>query len=429
MSNVRAVLCTDTDSAKNPSLIGLAGEDLESQPWLRVFCSAEKAREYLRQSTNRLEVWVSSSDDIDAINLAAALRKDSRSHQICLLAFQDSGSLKSRANVAGIKHILSQLDFIQRYTQCKQSGVMQNPTALMPKLPNPEDTPSKQAVQFISNKEASGSISPKAQMSNMSSAHVLTVVSASGGSGKSTVSALAALCAQNLGFNTLLIDADMQFGDLHYFFSEEQALTIDKLALNHQLVSQLKAKDAQPALLAAPAHIEQSEQLGSAVTGLLDLLRPYFDLIVVNTGAFWADHHISLLEKSTTGLFLIDQHASSIRGCKHALDLCTRCGIATRPFLFAINHCTRNAPFTSIDVSCALQGAHVVELREGGREVTDLLSAGLIPDLAQSRNDLYQSVEDFLRDLLPKAEKSTKKAQGKAGGKRFRLSRKSRNVA
>ena len=39
------------------------------------------------------------------------------------------------------------------------------------------------------------------------------VVSGSGGAGKSTVSVLSALIAQRMGYNTLLLDFDLQFGD------------------------------------------------------------------------------------------------------------------------------------------------------------------------------------------------------------------------
>ena len=61
----------------------------------------------------------------------------------------------------------------------------------------------------------------------------------------------------------------------------------------------------------------------------------------------------------------------------------------------------KGAPLSSIDVSCAMQGAHAVELREGGRDVEELLSAGMPLDLVADRNDLCTSLEQVLADLLP----------------------------
>lgn len=423
MIHTKVVLCVDSESIKNPCLIGLEGENFESQKWLRVFCSAMEARTYLRQSSESHEVWVASSDDIDAINLAAALKKDSKMKQVYLFAIQGSGSLKSRANAAGIDRTFSQQDFLNRYAQFKLMGVT---SGLSPEGFVHEE-------KKIPLLDEAGPMTPSFTLEKTTShakgAHILSVVSASGGSGKSTISALSALISQELGFKTLLFDGDMQFGDMQYFLADEKPLTIDKVLAEQHLISQLKPKGSRPALLAAPAHLEQSETLSSGIPHLLDILKPSFDVIVVNTGAFWMDQHVSLLERSSTGLFLVDQHASSIRACKHALDLCVRCGIAISPFLFAINRCARNAPFTSIDVSCALQGVHVVELQDGGREVSDLLSAGLPSELIETRNELSQSIEKMLLDILPETEETTRRSRSWEKGKRFRLSRRKRRSA
>lgn len=434
MMEKKVVLCADTESIKNPYIVGLEGEHLESQDWLRVFCSAVEARAHLSQSTSDCEVWVASSDDVDAINLAAALKKDSVTRQVYLLAFQGSGSLKSRASAAGLDATLSQQDFVRRYAQFKQMSFASADFA---------GNNSKERSDYLNRFDASKKLQAPIQENpsqlfraqsggkaiQANSAHVLSVVSASGGSGKSTVAVLSALLSQSLGFNTLLLDMDMQFGDMKFFLGEEDPLTIDKVLADKQLVMQLKPKGSRPALLAAPAKLEQSELLTARIPELIDCLKSSFEVIIVNTGAFWTDQHIALLERSTTGLFIVDQHASSIRACKHALDLCARCGIAASPFLFAINHCARNAPFTSIDVSCALQGAHVVELQEGGREVADLLGAGMPHDLVEGKNDLCQSIEKMLLDVLPKTEATAERLQQKSEGKRFRISRKRRRVA
>jgi len=219
---------------------------------------------------------------------------------------------------------------------------------------------------------------------------------------------LAALFAQGLGYKTLLLDADLQFGDMRYFLADESPLTIDEVLRDPQYLPRLAPEGLKPALLAAPTNLEESEWVMGEIPGLLETLKSSFDVIVVNTGAFWSEQHAALLERSSTALFLVDQRSSSLRACKHALDLCVRCGIATHPFLFALNRCSRSAPLTSIDVSCALQGAHVLELPEGGRDVNDLLAAGLPFELIETCNDLCLSIEKMLIDVLPPNEQSSK---------------------
>ena len=69
MSGSLVALCADTTSLQHPEFIGLAGENLAAQDWLRIFSSAEEARRFLRTDHLVDEVWVASSDDVAPINL------------------------------------------------------------------------------------------------------------------------------------------------------------------------------------------------------------------------------------------------------------------------------------------------------------------------------------------------------------------------
>ena len=436
MMNTQVVLCADSESLQNPHIIGLDGENLIAQDWLRVFCSAVEARSYLQADRQAREVWVASSDDVDPINLAAALKKDSWERGVYLLAFQGTGSLKSRANAAGLNGTLTQQDFIGRYTRHKENtwcDETKNASDIAPAGLNPlvmavepQDMTVEPQEPLASTRFDLLRTPADTQPLPGKSAHVLSVVSASGGAGKSTVAALAALFAQGLGHRTLLLDADLQFGDMSFFLGEEDPLRIDAALKEPSRLARLNPVGLTPALLAAPLYLEQSEAVIEELPRLLEHLKSLFEVIVVNTGAFWSEQHAALLERSSTALFLVDQRPSSLRACKHALDLCARCGIATHPFLFAVNRCTRNAPLTSIDVSCALQGAHVLELPEGGREVSELLAAGLPFELINTRNELCLGIERMLLELLPHTANPAQEPHLVKEGKKFRLSRRRR---
>lgn len=420
--DAKVVLCADTESLQNPGFVGLEGENLASQEWLRVFCSALEARRYLRENQETSEVWVASSNDVDPINLAAALKKDSEGKGVYLVAFQGSGSLRSRASAAGIDATLSQQAFVTRYAdfkhRCSKAFSGNQPPVVLD-AQNASDTQAQPKIK---------SPSVIAQATPGKAAHVISVVSASGGAGKSTVATLSAFLSQGLGYRTLLLDADLQFGDMRYFLGEEEPITLDRVIEDPALLSKLNPDKQRPALLAAPEKLEESEILDVQMSQLLETLKINFDVIIVNTGAFWIDHHISLIEKSSTVLFLVDQRPSSLRACKHALSLCSRCGVAISPFLFAVNRCGRNAPLTSIDVSCALQGMHTLELSEGGREVADLLGASMPLELIQGKNELCLSIERMLLEVLPRADQLPQnvKQKSKQG---FKFRRRKRRVA
>ncbi|MEG0503722.1 MAG: chromosome partitioning protein ParA, partial [Raoultibacter sp.] len=285
------VLCLDSESARHPELLGLGDENLLAQPWLRLFCSAVEARQYLRSESTVQEVWVASSDEMSPINLAAALKKDSQEKGVYLLAFEGGGSMKSRANAAGLDATFSQRDLAQRYARkkvgrmrvaadagkacyAKAPAASQPDTASSraeePTLPLPEgvrDTSSastpKASLPSAAKKElAEGVAAPSIQRATdqavvhsdrvddpvpfsvlrpehtaaqrqtlqQKPAFILAVVSACGGAGKSTIAALSAYFSQGLGNKTLLIDGDMQFGDMQYLMGREEPLTIVELA-------------------------------------------------------------------------------------------------------------------------------------------------------------------------------------------------------
>lgn len=420
-------LCADAASLQHPEALGLTGENLVTQRWLRLFSSAEEARKFLRDDHAVDEVWVASSDDVAPINLAATLKRDRPDRMVGMLSFQETGSLKSRVSATGIDASLTRQAFLDRYALRKQAAYGVGNAGRQATASPVGSTSMREApvmrmtaaapVSASSLTVLTGGASPaKAQAdgvpdaracaaaaTNGKSAFLLPVVSGSGGAGKSTIAVLSALIAQGLGYNTLLLDFDLQFGDVPALLGVHNALSVDEVLAAPARLAQLKSEGARPAVLAAPKRLEDAEVVVEQAPQVLGPLLERFDLVIANTGAAWAEQHAVLLERSSRALFLVDQRPSSLRACRQALDLCARCGIATNPFLFAVNRCSKNAPFTSIDVSCALGGSHVVELKEGGPDVEELLAAGAPYDLLESRNDLCASLERVLLEVLPPA--------------------------
>ena len=513
-TNRELILCADEESLMHPELLGLDGENIAAQTWLKVFSDAQQVRDYVKNVPSSLEVWVAGSDEMEAINLAAALKYDRCDAEVNLVSFVSNGSLLSRARAAGITEILDKAAFLHRYKVGKstegkdaapnrfvsptQTGAFmpqsvssaqpaiaqnaalmnhtmpafaagqtqsastpapaalraQDPGALFAAVPlqanvpevsplapprspgqiawqgqasplssatqngsqatglqaNGSQAPVAPPLQAASWNQAGGMSTPSAGSIvfpcgsvSRGSSFVLSVVGAGGGAGKSTVALLCACQAQKRGLKTVLLDADLQFGDLAYLCGSETALHADDLIEAPLRIQGLQGDGKLPALIAAPRRLERSELVAASIGQLIEALKTRFDVVVINTGANWSDLHVQLLETSSNTLFVLDQRPSSIRACKHALDLCSRCGVASKPFVFAINHCARKALFSAVDVSNSLQGARVYELAEGGREVEELLGSGRVSTLLESKNPLLQSIDVMLEELLPKS--------------------------
>ena len=547
-------LCADEASMAHPELIGLADEQLFAQPWLRLFTSGSEIRTFLRHDRAVDEVWVVSCDDVEPINLAATIKGDRGDVRVCLVSFQGTGSLRSRASAANIDATLTRQAFVTRYAAFKRvrssatlpidrggvadlqdSGPLFQPeepalpapppsavqgaqpqfagipsiAPLHPAvgvdpsqparnhasaqpvppigaalddtaagrlphppvgcsadgLPQPPAPASQQAAASPHAASAAGAPVPPPGFSSppdaalvsgaphqpqfsappapsavaapspigepaafavrqgpQADALLLPIVSGSGGAGKSAVAVLAALLAQRRGLKTLLLDFDLQFGDMREMTGQPEALGIDEVLAEPARLAQLAPAAGMPALLGAPRHLEEAETVARSAPALLAALGGMFDVIVANTGSAWAEQHAVLLERCSKALFLIDQRASSIAACRRALDLCARCGIAVSPFLFAVNFCAKGAPLTSIDASCALRGAQTVELADGGAEVEEALSEGRPQDLIEAENPLVASLDALLADILP----STGEAAGEPGVPAPRRSRRKR---
>lgn len=547
-------LCADEASMAHPELIGLADEQLFAQPWLRLFTSGSEIRTFLRHDRAVDEVWVVSCDDVEPINLAATIKGDRGDVRVCLVSFQGTGSLRSRASAANIDATLTRQAFVTRYAAFKRvrsaatlpidrggvadlqdSGPLFQPeepvlpapppsavqgaqpqlagipsiAPLHPAvgvdpsqparnhasaqpvppigaalddaaadrlphppvgcstdgLPQPPSPASQQAAASPHAASAAGAPVPPPGFSSppdaalvsgaphqpqfsappapsavaapspigepaafavrqgsQADALLLPIVSGSGGAGKSAVAVLAALLAQRRGLKTLLLDFDLQFGDMREMTGQPEALGIDEVLAEPARLAQLAPAAGMPALLGAPRHLEEAETVARSAPALLAALGGMFDVIVANTGSAWAEQHAVLLERCSKALFLIDQRASSIAACRRALDLCARCGIAVSPFLFAVNFCAKGAPLTSIDASCALRGAQTVELADGGAEVEEALSEGRPQDLIEAGNPLVASLDALLADILP----STGEAAGEPGVPAPRRSRRKR---
>ncbi|WP_165062362.1 P-loop NTPase [Adlercreutzia sp. ZJ154] len=399
----RILLCAPAEVFLHPEILGFGDINLSSIDWLLLESDAKTARNIARNSEDVCKVWIVGSDDVEAINLAAAMRTDNLQLPVYVVADSVSGSLCSRAKAAGLSGVLALDDLVQRFLEERDTRgrLLDSAKSLEANASTPTELCSDQSFEA---QHRNAQIAAQQQKSKAEgNAYVLTVLSGSGGAGKSTVSAVAADVAASQGCKVLLFDCDLQFGDLAYLTGANEPITADDILSEMQMLETLalQVQEGGVALLAAPKRLEQAEVVGAHISDILSEASKLFDMVVVNTGASWAEYHVSLIEHSDCALFLIDQKASSVRACRHAVELCSRLGIASGTFAYAINKCKRGALFTSMDVACAMQGAHVYELKDGGVDVEELLGAGSSHDLLASKNALCTSVSEMLDEMLP----------------------------
>ena len=388
------VLCSDSFSLHYPHVLGLPDENLADQKWLKVFSDGEEARDYVASQPDTPEVWVLGSDDVEAINLAASIKADCEEDSAdcrVFLVTNEGGDVAERAQVANLDGVLEPTRFAGRYAQRKAACADVAPHA------------GGFTVRRFGVEEAGRQ------------AFLLPVVSAGGGSGKSTVAVLAALAAARQGRTVLLLDADFQFGDVAdmlaglarrsavwapHTFDEVLDGTLRVEALVERAVS-VGSRGGSVSLLGACKAPERAEACGEALTELLPQLLDYFDAVVANTSSWWSEVQAALIDRASRVLYVLDQRPSAMRLARRVLTLCNTCGIATGSFTTVLNRCGRGALYTAVDVGCALDGCSVREVQDGGAEVEECLALGRADDLFAAYNPAARSIAELVEELLP----------------------------
>lgn len=229
-------------------------------------------------------------------------------------------------------------------------------------------------------------------------AALVTVLSASGGVGKSAVSLMAAYLAARAGLHTVLLEADMQFGDLGFWLGLDDELSTLAMGCNTQPIE--VAERLQ--LYKAPCFPEVAEEVSDEVAALVPMIRRSCDLVIADTGAFWSGLTADLAVASDAVCLLADQRPSSIAGAVRASELCRRMGIPDVRRVCVYNRWSSKARVGADELRKALNAASVQCVPDGKGVVDELLCTGDLQELVETENPFACGVDELLAFALPR---------------------------
>ncbi len=158
---------------------------------------------------------------------------------------------------------------------------------------------------------------------------IITVSSTKGGSGKSVVATnLATVLARRSSRPVVLVDADLQFGDVAVMMRLVTPHTlVDAVSaqgrLDAQFLQSLLVRHDQSGLLVLPAPLEPSfaeRVTASDITRIVDLLQSFCSYVVVDTPAQFNDVVISLIERSDDIVMVTGLDIPNIKNTKLGLQ-------------------------------------------------------------------------------------------------------------
>jgi pilus assembly protein CpaE len=159
--------------------------------------------------------------------------------------------------------------------------------------------------------------------------HVITVFSTKGGAGKSVIAAnLAVVLARRSERPVVLVDADLQFGDVAVMLKlAPQHTIVDAVGsidrLDASLLQNLLVKHEPSGVFVLPAPLEPAfaDQIGAdEMVRIVEMLRTFADFVVVDTPAYFNDVVLGLIEVSDDVLLVAGMDIPNIKNVKIGLQ-------------------------------------------------------------------------------------------------------------
>lgn len=205
-------------------------------------------------------------------------------------------------------------------------------------------------------------VAPAETKADGAAGRVIAVVSPKGGVGKTTVASnLAVGLAKSAPHGTVLVDLDLQFGDVGsaLALSPEHSVSdvVHGPARRDTMVLKtfLSAHPSGLYALCAPESPDTAEAMtGADVTHLLGQLASQYRYVVVDTAPGLAEHTLAALDLATDFVFVSGPDVPGVRGMRKELDVLAELGMHPLKRHMVLNGADFKAGVSLRDVETAL---------------------------------------------------------------------------
>jgi pilus assembly protein CpaE len=191
-----------------------------------------------------------------------------------------------------------------------------------------------------------------------SNAKIITFFSSKGGVGKSVLALNTAVTlSKEYHRKTLLIDLDLQFGDISMLVNEYAQKTIFDVIEDGQLDSYENIKpylyefNKDLHMLFAPTKPEAAECIEKdSLEKIMEILRKQYDIIIIDTGINFNDNTLYILDLSEIVLFVATMEIVALKNTKLGLGVMQSLGYDKDKVKLIINNFTTKYGITKAEV-------------------------------------------------------------------------------
>lgn len=251
----------------------------------------------------------------------------------------------------------------------------------------------------------------------------ITVVSPKGGVGKTSISSnLAVAFAQRSPMDVVLVDLDLQFGDLATVLDLKPSHTLEDvfdspMRDNLMLKTYLTAHDAGfYVLCGADSPAANDKATGQQVVQLIRQLQDQFRYIIIDTAAGIDDATLAALECSDDAVIVSTMDVACLRSVRKEIELLSELAILPASRHVLLNFADKQSGLKVKDVEAVL-GAPVDFVLPRTKDVTMAANRG-VPLLIEAKNGAFAK---GLKALAKRIFDRAREAEEKTGHRRLEV--------
>ncbi|MCJ7691103.1 MAG: response regulator [Clostridiaceae bacterium] len=217
-----------------------------------------------------------------------------------------------------------------------------------------------------------------------STAKIITYFSSKGGVGKSILALNSAVAlGHEYHKKTLLIDIDLQFGDISMLVNQYAEKTILDVIEDGQLDSYENIKpylyeyNENLDILFAPTKPEAAEYIGKdSIEKMMKILKKHYDVIIIDTGINFNDSTLYMLDISEIVLFVATMEIVALKNTKLGLGVMQSLGYDKNKVKLIINSFTTKYGISKTEIEGAFRDGIFAMIPEEQNTVSTSVNKG-----------------------------------------------------